>query len=231
MVFSYLLLGHLIGDFVLQTDKIAANKSKYWQWNMMHSIIVTFCMLAFSIPFGVFLCALVIISGVLHFILDSSKPLIAKKLNLDEMQCFILDQMIHVVIIGLISFAGKLDSQLLFMGPEAVDIFLVIVFVTSFAAVFNQMLLGKLFPRTDNSFFKEGEKQIGIMTRLFITAGLYLALSRSPYYLVLVIPAGVIYIFQFSAKWYSWMSPRHVSVKVLLDLGLCVAAIILIFLF
>ncbi|NTV91001.1 MAG: DUF3307 domain-containing protein, partial [Clostridiales bacterium] len=124
MVFSYLLLGHLIGDFVLQTDKIAANKTRYWQWNLIHAIIVTFCMLAFAIPFGGMLCFLVVISGMLHFIFDYSKPLIAQMFHLGELAGFILDQLMNVGVILEISVWGNLNENLIFIDSESVDIFL-----------------------------------------------------------------------------------------------------------
>ncbi|MBZ0195690.1 MAG: DUF3307 domain-containing protein, partial [Deltaproteobacteria bacterium] len=52
MAFYYLLLGHLIGDFVLQTDKIAENKGRHRKWNLLHVLVVTLCTLLFTYPFG-----------------------------------------------------------------------------------------------------------------------------------------------------------------------------------
>jgi hypothetical protein len=35
-LFDWLLVGHLVGDFLLQTDTMARNKSKDWTWMLRH---------------------------------------------------------------------------------------------------------------------------------------------------------------------------------------------------
>ncbi|MGD8625579.1 MAG: DUF3307 domain-containing protein [Anaerolineae bacterium] len=35
-LFDWLLVGHLVGDFLLQTDGMARNKSKSWPWMLRH---------------------------------------------------------------------------------------------------------------------------------------------------------------------------------------------------
>ena len=37
-LFDWLLIGHLAGDFLLQTDEMAVNKGLYWQWMLRHVV-------------------------------------------------------------------------------------------------------------------------------------------------------------------------------------------------
>jgi len=54
---------HFVADFILQTNYIAANKSKYTGCLLIHCII-------YSIPFLIFGVEYAIINGMLHFIVD-----------------------------------------------------------------------------------------------------------------------------------------------------------------
>jgi hypothetical protein len=54
---------HFIADFVLQTDKIAINKSSDIRYLIYHCIIYSIPMLIFGLVFS-------IITGIIHFIVD-----------------------------------------------------------------------------------------------------------------------------------------------------------------
>jgi hypothetical protein len=59
------LLAHLVGDYILQTDKMARLKTGSWLWAIMHG-------LTYSLPFMLFgpsLAALAVIAGS-HIIID-----------------------------------------------------------------------------------------------------------------------------------------------------------------
>lgn len=228
MAFYNLLLGHLIGDFVLQTDKIAENKGRRWKWNLLHVLAVTFCILIFSYGFGTPLIFLVLINGVAHFVLDFHKKAIMGVLHLSELQVFLFDQLLHILLLFLISRAAEYDAMQL-LDYKTVRLLIVLVLVTSFSAVFTQFILSALFPRTDNSFFKEGEKQVGILTRLYVSVVFYLAVVISPFYLLLLVVAAVIFLIQFKLKWNKWMSHSHLLVKLLLDAAISAACTLLVF--
>lgn len=216
MAFYYLLLGHLIGDFVLQTDKIAENKGLRWKWNLLHVLAVTFCILIFSYSFGTPLISLVLLNGVLHFVLDFHKKSIIGILHLSELQGFLFDQLLHILLLFLFSQAADCGAVQL-LDYKTVRLLIVLVLVTSFSAVFTQFILSAIFPRTDNSFFKEGEKHVGILTRLYVSVVFYLAFVISPFYLLLLMVAAVIFFMQFKLKWNKWMSQSHLLAKLLLD--------------
>jgi hypothetical protein len=62
MVMTLLIL-HFIGDFILQTDKMALNKSKSVKWLTIHVVVYT-------IPFLLINWLYALINGVLHWIVD-----------------------------------------------------------------------------------------------------------------------------------------------------------------
>ncbi len=227
MAFYYLLLGHLLGDFVLQTDKIAANKGKYWQWNLLHVSIVTVCMLVSTFIFGPISFLMVLANGLLHFLLDYYKPAISKLLRLPELAGFIIDQSLHILFLYLISFMTVTRNPGV-TGSIIVKLLIVLVVLTSFSAVFTQFVLAAVFPRTGSGFFEDGEKFMGILSRIFITTVFYLSYIISPFYLFLLILVPAAFVIQFKYKWNKWMSPTHLLVKFLLDALISTAAILLI---
>jgi cobalamin synthase len=227
MAFYYLLLGHLIGDFVLQTDKIAENKGRRWSWNLLHVLVVTFCILIFSYSFGTPLIFLVLLNGAAHFVLDFHKKDIMGILHLSELQGFLFDQLLHILLLLFISQAADYETSQL-LDYRTVMLLIVLVLVTSFSAVLTQFILSALFPRTGNAFFKEGEKQVGILTRLYVSVVFYLAFVISPLYLLLLAIAAVIFLLQFKLKWNKWMSHSHLLVKLLLDTAISAVCTLLV---
>ena len=216
MAFYYLLLGHLIGDFVLQTDKIAENKSTHWKWNLLHVSVVTFCIFIFASSFGKLLSAWILINGFLHFLLDFYKNKICKFLHFSNLSGFLVDQFIHLLILYGISLTAHYPGGPL-LDFRSVKLLIMLIMITSFSAVFTQFVLSSLFPREESRFFESGEKQLGIMTRINIFVIFYMAIAHSPYYLLLLTITFPPFILQFKQSWNRWMSLSHLAVKVILD--------------
>jgi len=85
---------HFISDFLLQTDKMATNKSSSLKYLGLHCIV-------YSIPFLIFGLQFAIINGFLHFIVDfiSSKATSYLWQNEKRHWFFVtigLDQAIHM---------------------------------------------------------------------------------------------------------------------------------------
>lgn len=230
MAFYYILLGHMIGDFVLQTDRIAENKGKHWQWTLLHALVVTLCTFLFSYPFGVLVNALVILSGILHFIFDYNKSFISKRLHLSSLVGFLFDQLVHISIIFLISFTAVYSQNSHILNFLCIKFILVFIFVTSFSAVFIQFILASIFPRKNNKFFEDGEKLSGILTRLFLSMVFYLAFVKSPIYVLLSLFVAIIVVVWGRSKWIKRVGLLYLTVKLLLDVVFSSAGIILIYL-
>ncbi len=229
MAFYYLLLGHLIGDFVLQTDKIAENKGRHWKWNLLHVLVVTLCIFLFSYTFGTLLLVMVLLNGPIHFVLDYYKNRIGKVLHFSDLVSFLMDQLIHIILLYFISQTAVYGSQHV-IDFVTVRFLIVIVLITFFSAVFTQFILAALFPRTDSRFFEKGEKYAGFITRGYVTSIFYISIIQSPYYLLLLIAAATAFLLLFKLSWNKWMSPSHLFVKLLLDITISTACIFLMFL-
>lgn len=229
MTFFYLLLGHLIGDFVLQTDKMAENKSREWKWNLLHVLVVTLCIYVVTLPSGLLLNLLILFNGMIHFILDYYKIEIRKTLHFSELSGFLSDQLIHVLFLFIISKAAVSGSLNVF-DADTIKGLIVLVLVTSFSAVLTQFILAAMFPRTEGKFFENGEKPVGNLTRLYLSVVFYVSLTQSLYFLALLLIAAVSFYFQFRLGWNKWMSRSHLSVKLLLDVMISAACILLMIL-
>jgi hypothetical protein len=76
-LFDWLLVGHLVGDFLLQTDSMARYKAQSWSWMLKHVgiylavmvIVIGTYMLNHPVPLWVVGAVLLFIGGT-HIILD-----------------------------------------------------------------------------------------------------------------------------------------------------------------
>ncbi len=105
MLFLYFLLGHLLGDFVLQTDKIIILKNKSWKGVFFHAAIHFFTYAAIFLPFTWNLPVITTFFAValLHFAIDQKKISWEKK-NHDYVKSFFIDQGLHVIVLLAASF-------------------------------------------------------------------------------------------------------------------------------
>src|SRR5690554_6782051 len=72
--FTYLLVAHLAGDFLLQTGWMAANKAKHWGALFVHVIVYTLCIFVIAwLGFGGLSIAGILIIFVSHLLIDRRK--------------------------------------------------------------------------------------------------------------------------------------------------------------
>lgn len=50
-LFAMILAGHMLGDFIVQTDWMAANKEHVWKANIIHAVSYNLMMAALVLPF------------------------------------------------------------------------------------------------------------------------------------------------------------------------------------
>lgn len=91
----YLFIAHFIGDFFLQSDEMAINKSKSVWWLSLHTLVYSAVLILFGIKFA-------IINFILHFIIDFFSSKITSYLwKKEERHWFFtvigLDQMLHSI--------------------------------------------------------------------------------------------------------------------------------------
>lgn len=99
ILFANLLLAHIISDFLIQTNKCVVEKRKYGVKGAalyFHSLTVAMLSYAFSADFRFWYCAIFIF--VSHAVVDYVKTLFRRSLL-----TFVLDQIVHVLIIYFIA--------------------------------------------------------------------------------------------------------------------------------
>ncbi|MFZ5967116.1 MAG: DUF3307 domain-containing protein [Bacillota bacterium] len=228
MSFEYLLLGHLFGDFVLQTNNIAKNKLESWKWTAIHSIIVTLSMLVFLMPFNWRVVGWVLLNGIMHFIVDTIKLRLVIRSWSGQAIYFLFDQIVHIGIIYTIShFVGK-NLTYPFLSETVVRFLLVFLFVVSFACIFTQYILKIIFHDNKKVFFRMNEKGIGNTSRIVFLLTLYF--SSTVHKAVLIgIPVFIIgMIYYYYKRLYRWMPLRYFVTKILLDLLISILGFLLL---
>lgn len=102
-IFARLLLAHLIGDFVLQSNKILAMKRKGIFGVGVHVLIIFFCFVILSWPYlnNINLWLFIVFVCVTHLIQDHWKIQDDKK-NGQSPWKYLLDQAVHIAILAIV---------------------------------------------------------------------------------------------------------------------------------
>lgn len=106
------LLGHTLGDFYLQTGRMAVNKGKSLKWVLLHCIIYAIGMSVAALCAStgrIWLYALIAI--ILHFIIDMVKFAFVrgytktkKMTRILDRNIFFIDQLLHIVTLVMIAY-------------------------------------------------------------------------------------------------------------------------------
>lgn len=111
-----LLLGHVLGDFYMQSRKMSDNKEKKFNWVILHGIVYLTTIIMVSIPvMSISIFIMDITASIMHMIIDVAKFVYinTKKKKIDEKRIFIMDQGIHMICIVIIAyFSVKMNIQL-----------------------------------------------------------------------------------------------------------------------
>lgn len=103
-----LMIGHLLGDFYFQTNKLAEKKRASFAYTVWHCFIyslVMFAVLAMTTGKLVDCILPILLIGILHLLVDGVKCGVQKCIKSDkyELSIFIVDQIIHFGILYVIS--------------------------------------------------------------------------------------------------------------------------------
>lgn len=215
MSFYYLLAGHLLGDFALQTNYIANKKTKETKWLLVHVLIVTLCMFMFVIPFGQTIILMVPVSGFIHFLVDDLKLKFSTTHAVKNIFFFLVDQGCHVLVLYVMSLFAEspsflLNSKLFYM----IFIMLVIIPVSS---VLIQLLLKIVQTLEDQSFYVKNEKILGNLNRFIFFMIFYWSHIYS-FFLIMLPLIMLIYTFYFVSKLRSWMTPKYFVAKMIFEI-------------
>lgn len=107
-IFSCFIIGHLVGDFLLQNNWMANQKEKNWLALALHSLVYTITVYLFSLIAGGISLLAVVIIFVTHIILDQRSLVrwwlttINKSPHLTWLQ-ILVDQTFHILILFVIA--------------------------------------------------------------------------------------------------------------------------------
>lgn len=108
--FKIFLLGHLLGDFYIQTGKMADRKEYSLKWVLIHSLCYEGINLIITVPILSMILPIILL-GCCHFLIDCLKYVflkIIRKSNkytyVSGRNSFIIDQIIHICLIAFISY-------------------------------------------------------------------------------------------------------------------------------
>lgn len=141
-----LMIGHLLGDFYFQTNKLAEKKKKSLVYTMLHCFIYCFVMLIVLITTTGKLVEntfLALLMGGLHLVVDGIKCELYKRKNLGkyELTVFIIDQIIHLVILFLVNCVFDIEFNIAWNQCISVNVSKVLQ--NSLTFVFSFLLCGK----------------------------------------------------------------------------------------
>lgn len=108
-MFGCLIIGHLVGDYILQNNWMAMNKSKNWLALIIHSLVYTTAVFLFSLFAGGIGLVAILIIFLAHIILDRRTFVrwwltnINKSPDIFWLQVMV-DQTFHLLILFLIAW-------------------------------------------------------------------------------------------------------------------------------
>jgi hypothetical protein len=116
-LFDWLLVGHLIGDFLLQTDRMARYKAQNWSWMLKHVgiylavilIVVGAYVLNHTVPLWVVGVALLFVGGT-HIVLDRRAFTLwwMRRLGVSSDLTWlpiVADQIFHILVLAVVAQA------------------------------------------------------------------------------------------------------------------------------
>lgn len=152
-IFVFLLMAHVLGDFYFQNESMAVKKDKSIQWVAIHSIIYGLINCFFvKIVICDFANTYLFILIISHFIVDILKFYWIKSKFLIKWQknAFLYDQVLHLLILLIVSFYVVKNDSVYHYRTEVQEIFTIMGL--QIAAFFNVTLKILLIHKPVNIF-------------------------------------------------------------------------------
>ena len=169
-----MFLAHLVGDYILQWNSLAAWKSRAFGGVFVHCLIVFSVTWLFILPFDVAWWPWVVFIGITHFLIDLIQ--LRVKLPIPELARYTLDQLAHLTIITIaLAGGGYLDMGLLLQNSLAVlqsDMLLIYLFGYAFITMPAWVLVKFTaygLVQGGAPQFGDSSKYLGILERILIT--------------------------------------------------------------
>ncbi len=119
-----MLLAHLVGDYILQWDKLAFWKSQEVAGVLVHGLVVTTVTFLFVLPFAPFWWQGALFISLTHILIDLAQLPITRrpKSGIYPLLRFTADQLLHILVITLALYWGGFFSMGNFWGQAIAEI-------------------------------------------------------------------------------------------------------------
>ena len=173
MIFTKLILAHIIGDFILQSNSWVADKEKkQLKSKYLYLHVLIHAVLSFIFLWDINLWWIPLLIGITHFIIDALKLQFQKPKT--RKLWFFIDQALHIlVILGISVFVKEINFEI-FNNPELLKYLTAAVFLTTPASMMIKILLSSWSPITvehskvQTESLTNAGKYIGLLERLLV---------------------------------------------------------------
>jgi len=182
-LFIRLILGHLIGDFLFQFDRVHAMKIRGPKGLLLHVCIVMGCLLIICGPYldQPITWLFLLFIGITHYIQDRAKIKFTSD-SKHQLFFFCLDQIFHIAFIATIFWIslgtiGPLanSDKHFFIGlynNNAIILYFITALIASYAGHYIIILFKSDYLNTPSSY-SVFEKWYGFMERILIVSAIY----------------------------------------------------------
>jgi hypothetical protein len=170
-----MFLAHLVGDYILQWDRLALWKSRALKGVLAHGLVVSFVTFLFILPFNPIWWQGAAFISILHIVIDAVQ--LKVKPPILPLFRFILDQIAHfTIIVVALAAGGYLTSSMLtadvipVIHNDRLWLYLLgYAFITMPAWVLVKFAAYGLVKGSGPSFPGISNKYLGILERILIT--------------------------------------------------------------
>lgn len=173
MIFTQLILVHIIGDFILQPNAWVSDKeNKKLKSKYLYLHILIHTILSFVFLWDIKLWWVALIIGATHYIIDASKLIFQNYRT--KKKWFFIDQLLHIIVIAGISYYFKELSFDFLQNQNFLKIVVAVLFLTTPTSIIIKTLLSAWSPVTESQTALQTEslssagKYIGILERLLV---------------------------------------------------------------
>lgn len=173
MIFTQLILAHLLGDFILQPNSwVAEKESKKLKSKYLYLHVLIHMVLSFIFLWDVQLWWVAVLVGILHFIIDAAKLSFQTVKN--KKNWFFIDQVLHISVIAEVSFYFNEFNFEILKDQNILKILMAALFLTTPASIFIKILLSSWTPvpemqsNIQTESLSSAGKYIGILERLLV---------------------------------------------------------------
>lgn len=177
-----MFLAHLVGDYILQWNALAAWKSRSQKGILLHGLVVLLVTWLFSLPYDLSWWPWALLIGVTHTLIDGVHLALSQRFNwvregLWTQVRFVLDQLLHLAIIAFaLAASGYLSVGTLLLDVLAglrsepwLTYLLGYAFVMMPTWVIGKYLVYALVRGGAPDFATDADKYLGILERVLVT--------------------------------------------------------------